>query len=64
MQIEERKEKKEMKKVYGKKRTEKLKAGLKEANKKAKKAVVQERAAALQDMYPELETKAKRESSN
>ncbi|KAK3856231.1 hypothetical protein Pcinc_037429 [Petrolisthes cinctipes] len=49
--------KKEMKKAYDKERTEERKAMWKDANKEAKKAVAQARAAALQDMYEELETK-------
>ncbi|XP_076043771.1 uncharacterized protein LOC143026873 [Oratosquilla oratoria] len=49
--------KKEMKKAYGKKRTEERRVLLKEANNEAKRAVAQARAAALQGMYEELETK-------
>ena len=49
--------KKEMKKAYDKERTEERKAMLKDANKEAKRAVAQAHAAALQDMYENLETK-------
>ncbi|XP_076065313.1 uncharacterized protein LOC143039320 [Oratosquilla oratoria] len=49
--------KKEMKKAYDKERTEERKVLFKEANKEAKRAVAQARAAALQGMSEELETK-------
>ena len=46
-----------MNKAYDKERTEERKALLKEENKEANRVVAQARAAALQDMYEELETK-------
>lgn len=49
--------KKELKKAYDRERTEEGTAMLKDINKEAKRAVAQARAAALQDMYEDLETK-------